>query len=1224
MRFVEVRRPHEMFGTTTGWSITSTSPTSYTLLLSDSELHRFALPAPPRPDSIWITCPSCSPPFSPPVYLLVDFAESPPALENRALPAVSLGGFPRDPKKSGYSKRVLALRIPKVLFKCKRTWGEEGKALRLSVGFRNRPLRHLTAVTKSREWDFANPGVFTTFSKELGVGLIRVKSDDEAGIGGEDGIENQAIARIVEVDSMGSGRREGLRVGDLLLSEDLGGTRTWCRLQTRVVEFEEDVCTFDLDDEEDENENEEDENLANIPRHVRPKRCFVTVSLRLCPSSESVSTTPLEPLEYLFGTEPVFSTEGVGNCRITFDLCESEQDHSCAVQNIRCVSQNYLHVPGQYALVYGGEDEDTLYTGGNETQTVLHHKHHHHLTGPLDSQNPNRLAAVWVGKEIVPNREVVRFRMLLQLSVGLSFVSVTPVTGVVDDVAFMSISHIRLYHESYADGTKLIDGSCRSFQIDDQAADAPFPVVIFPTLMVGLIPDAPAIRGTIMYVSDEEVDTIRISRLETFLRETTLRVHESFLLNIANFASLLMQVEKEEKSMLENAQDESIDSTASPQNKDPAPAPPKKIILSSADFKPMRFDITFSSATSSGSANASMMKQVRSLPFVSALVTAMASISDAPLRLSGVRLGKESKTLQELLFAIKRHYTNEIMRGLLAIAGSTDILGSPVNLLSSFSKGAFGFFYEPALALTLGYSEFGEGLKKGSSQLITHAAGGLLESFSKMFTALARSVSQVMPDRAFTRFLEQELKRGSVNEPINVREGFSRAGLVLLRSVLDALMGFVPDFNTGNKRHRRQVRSRTVSSSVYAIPESLLKFLLKPAAGFFAALSQFSFGLRNALTPEEEGFVFPLRMPRPRETVLLPYSKSRAAGYFLAQRRFGPDVKFVTHDICRLAKTGHQIESSTIAVGGAARTMYYGNEETILFVAVLLITSEWLVACRETGPDLWAVPITVCDMVQANAGTNILSFKALDITYSIECRAHESLIVLNQAIDFAKRAESGDGGVGQSFESFAETMRKNELFSPRTSDAFDPMSSTGSAGASIGVLESSETETSNTVTTAVWDSTAMRLRFLTRRESLVDGSELDVAASHVGSATIQSWGEWPDRVVRYRIFLTGDNGSAQWVVERRYKEFLAFRDRACHFLSVSRRCLPLPSRKPWRLTAWECEARRRGLQRMLDRLLQIDLLVESEVLREFLCRGADQVVLHHSGDGGDDEVRMNE
>ena len=32
--------------------------------------------------------------------------------------------------------------------------------------------------------------------------------------------------------------------------------------------------------------------------------------------------------------------------------------------------------------------------------------------------------------------------------------------------------------------------------------------------------------------------------------------------------------------------------------------------------------------------------------------------------------------------------------------------------------------------------------------------------------------------------------------------------------------------------------------------------LLKPTAGFFAALSQFSCGVRNSLTPEEEGFVF--------------------------------------------------------------------------------------------------------------------------------------------------------------------------------------------------------------------------------------------------------------------------------------------------------------------------------------------------------------------------------
>jgi len=140
----------------------------------------------------------------------------------------------------------------------------------------------------------------------------------------------------------------------------------------------------------------------------------------------------------------------------------------------------------------------------------------------------------------------------------------------------------------------------------------------------------------------------------------------------------------------------------------------------------------------------------------------------------------------------------------------------------------------------------------------------------------------------------------------------------------------------------------------------------------------------------------------------------------------------------------------------------------------------------------------------------------------------------------------------------------------------------------------------------------MRLRILERKDSLVEGSELDIVGCVVGKATIQSWGVWPDGVTRYRIHLISKDYKAEWIVQRRYNEFLHFRDRACRFLSVSRKYLPLPSRRPWKLSSFESELRRNGLQEMLNRLLEIELLIESEVLREFLTRGADNVVVHYS------------
>jgi len=123
------------------------------------------------------------------------------------------------------------------------------------------------------------------------------------------------------------------------------------------------------------------------------------------------------------------------------------------------------------------------------------------------------------------------------------------------------------------------------------------------------------------------------------------------------------------------------------------------------------------------------------------------------------------------------------------------------------------------------------------------------------------------------------------NEPINISEGCASATILILKSILDALVGFsaidseISRNNiNNNKRRRLPMRQR--------IPNALLNTLLKPAAGFFAALSQFACGIRNVLTANGTKSVipagiFPIRMPRPMESKVLTYSASRAAGWFL-------------------------------------------------------------------------------------------------------------------------------------------------------------------------------------------------------------------------------------------------------------------------------------------------------------------------------------------------------
>jgi len=164
-------------------------------------------------------------------------------------------------------------------------------------------------------------------------------------------------------------------------------------------------------------------------------------------------------------------------------------------------------------------------------------------------------------------------------------------------------------------------------------------------------------------------------------------------------------------------------------------------------------------------------------------------------------------------------------------------------------------------------------------------------------------------------------------------------------------------------------------------------------------------------------------------------------GYVLARSRFGEDVHFVTNEIC-------QIENRK------------ENDNLIeLIVVSIVITNEWIVACRETTLDQWAIPISICEIVNDNEedvedkfenGKNPqiqiegeekndkqqhgqhnnhhrIIFKACGVEYICNCRNKESFIMLNDALEFAVNLREGKIS---SNECFIEIIRQKALTNP--------------------------------------------------------------------------------------------------------------------------------------------------------------------------------------------------
>jgi hypothetical protein len=138
----------------------------------------------------------------------------------------------------------------------------------------------------------------------------------------------------------------------------------------------------------------------------------------------------------------------------------------------------------------------------------------------------------------------------------------------------------------------------------------------------------------------------------------------------------------------------------------------------------------------------------------------------------------------------------QVRRQLFKIAGSTDILGSPVQLLGDVSNGVFSFFYEPALALSL-QEGIGSGLQRGSLAVLNQTGGSVLESLSKICKSIATAMASLVrgeeEEGFFALWMTRELNLQGFNDPCNVLEGVTKGTVLLSKCVLESIMvsGFI-------------------------------------------------------------------------------------------------------------------------------------------------------------------------------------------------------------------------------------------------------------------------------------------------------------------------------------------------------------------------------------------------------------------------------------------------
>jgi hypothetical protein len=94
-------------------------------------------------------------------------------------------------------------------------------------------------------------------------------------------------------------------------------------------------------------------------------------------------------------------------------------------------------------------------------------------------------------------------------------------------------------------------------------------------------------------------------------------------------------------------------------------------------------------------------------------------------------------------------------------------------------------------------------------------------------------------------------------------------------------------------------------------------------------------------------------------------------------------------------------------------------------------------------------------------------------------------------------------------------------------------------------------------------------------------------------------------VCLYRTVVASAETGDSWTVWRRYSQFRALRDNLMALMGKSRTALPMPSRRPWALSAKDENMRQLGLNSMLKMLMSSATLRESPMVRNFFSSDAE-------------------
>eukprot|EP00736_Rhodelphis_marinus_P007126 Rmarinus@m.9219 len=407
--------------------------------------------------------------------------------------------------------------------------------------------------------------------------------------------------------------------------------------------------------------------------------------------------------------------------------------------------------------------------------------------------------------------------------------------------------------------TREFELTIRRVQIDNQLVDASMPVLL-------IIEDVATKRD---HVHCSIVQSTRYPTVSFFeycsvlVQAMKVSLDDTILLHLVDFGTSLKKTALKYGSLASKPA-ESLEHENRPSGD------AKKVYFEILQLHPLKFTLSFSVKSEQKlSGGGKTVNPANAL--LDMIGVSLSNIDEAPVGLNALVLEHPFESKAALQKRVLKHYERQALFEVHKIAGSAELLGNPVGLMSNVGTGVIDFFYEPAQGITKSPADFGAGLAKGSISLVKNTVYGLFNATGKLTEAVGKGLATLSMDDDYLRRRNRE----RVKRPRHAGEGLVDGAEALGKGVFQGITGIITKPLSG-------ARQEGVSGFVKGVGRGIAGVVVKPVTGVMDFATQVTQGIRNTTTiwdPQRPR----IRNPRVIGTdrVLHPFNKSAAWGQWI-------------------------------------------------------------------------------------------------------------------------------------------------------------------------------------------------------------------------------------------------------------------------------------------------------------------------------------------------------